>query len=131
MLKPLAASQAPAGWLDVYSADFARRFTALLSFNFRVRFLRGGVYIKRRSLLAYMLIFLAFFCPPQKLSPTLSLSVLLSSAEPKPAPLTLAELRAVLSAFDTRRLHAYAQNMVDYHVIVDLIPARASAVVVL
>jgi hypothetical protein len=41
MLKPLEVSKAPAGWLNVYAADFTQRFASLLSFNFRVRVVRG------------------------------------------------------------------------------------------
>ena len=51
--------------------------------------------------------------------------MLTAGSVPHPAPLSLAELRQSLSPFDTRRLHSYSNNLVDYHVIVDLVPTRA------
>jgi hypothetical protein len=36
-------------------------------------------------------------------------------------------MRAVLSPFDTKRLHSYSQGLIDYHVIVDLLPACKAA----
>jgi tRNA(Met) C34 N-acetyltransferase TmcA len=50
MLKPLEASAAPAGWLDVYWKDFQSRFVSLLSFSFRVR--KRGTYEKVAGFLA-------------------------------------------------------------------------------
>jgi N-acetyltransferase 10 len=40
-------------------------------------------------------------------------------------PLRKAELDALFSPFDLKRLESYANNMLDYHVILDLMPAVA------
>ena len=40
--------------------------------------------------------------------------------------LTSAELAMYLSPFDLKRLESYANNMLDYHVILDLLPTIAS-----
>jgi len=43
-----------------------------------------------------------------------------------PLALTATELAILLSPFDIKRLESYANNMLDYHVIVDLLPTIAS-----
>jgi N-acetyltransferase 10 len=40
--------------------------------------------------------------------------------------MTPAEARAAFSPFDLKRIGAYANNMLDYHVILDLLPSLAS-----
>ena len=40
--------------------------------------------------------------------------------------LSLAELSILLTPFDLKRLESYANNMLDYHVIMDLLPTIAS-----
>lgn len=47
------------------------------------------------------------------------------SAAPPSRLLTIGELRAAYSAYDLRRFEAYARNLVDYHVIMDLVPTTA------
>jgi len=42
------------------------------------------------------------------------------------AVLTSSEVRTVFSPFDLKRLDSYANNMLDYHVILDLLPVLAS-----
>ena len=37
--------------------------------------------------------------------------------------LTKGELEAVLTTYDIKRLDLYSRNMVDYHLITDLLPA--------
>lgn len=41
-------------------------------------------------------------------------------------PLTSSEMAHLFTAFDLKRLEAYANNTLDYHVIQDLFPAIAS-----
>jgi N-acetyltransferase 10 len=41
------------------------------------------------------------------------------------SPLTKADLDAIFSPFDLKRLDSYANNMLDYHVILDMIPTIA------
>jgi len=42
-----------------------------------------------------------------------------------PSPLIKADLDAVFSPFDLKRLDSYANNMLDYHVILDMVPTVA------
>jgi len=41
------------------------------------------------------------------------------------APLSMSELRLLLTEYDLRRLESYADNLVDYHLILDLLPEIA------
>ena len=45
--------------------------------------------------------------------------------EPKAQPITRAELERQLSKFDLKRVHSYSRNMLDYHAVMDLLPALA------
>ena len=50
-----------------------------------------------------------------------------SDGEPAPAtrPLSAEELGALLTPFDMKRLQSYCENMVEHHVIIDLVPVLA------
>lgn len=82
-------------WLQAYMADFRRRFLSLLSYQFR------------------------------NFQPSLALSILNSKSFKgvKDSGLTKSELEAVLTTYDIKRLDLYSRNMVDYHLITDLLPA--------
>ncbi|CAI5530430.1 unnamed protein product, partial [Closterium sp. Naga37s-1] len=108
MLKPLrnedlGAADAKDSWLASFSQDFHRRFLSLLGFSFR------------------------------PLPPALCLSILdpqieFAEAEAREAviPAGLMEGKAaLLSPYDMKRLESYANNLVDYHLIMDLIPPLA------
>ncbi|KAF0694993.1 Aste57867_14162 [Aphanomyces stellatus] len=107
MLNALNCTDLPAspadGWLDEFVADAKRRFVSLLAFEFR------------------------------SLPVTLALSLLTDAAATKPEALARAatglipasELQVTLTPFDVKRLQSYAKNMVDYHMIVDLVPLVA------
>ncbi|KAL3492944.1 GNAT acetyltransferase 2-domain-containing protein [Aspergillus germanicus] len=103
MLRTLATGSNDASWLGAFSRDFHRRFVSLLSYQFR-----------------------AF--------PTiLSLSIGESAAAGAkldtsltPPPLRKSDLDAVFSPFDLKRLDSYANNLLDYHVILDLVPTIAT-----
>ncbi|KAH8977238.1 DUF699-domain-containing protein [Lactarius akahatsu] len=90
------------GWLGEFSKDFRRRFLTLLSFKFR------------------------------EFSSVMGLSVLEAAntgvkyldSDKMPA-LTPEELSFLLTPFDLKRLETYAQNSLDYHVILDLLPTVA------
>ena len=43
----------------------------------------------------------------------------------QPRPLSRSDLDGLLSPFDLKRLESYANNMLDYHVILDLVPRLA------
>ncbi|KAF8267327.1 DUF699-domain-containing protein [Lactarius quietus] len=90
------------GWLGEFSKDFRRRFLTLLSFKFR------------------------------EFSSVMGLSVLEAANtgikyldSDKITALTTEELSFLLTPFDLKRLESYAQNSLDYHVILDLLPTVA------
>jgi N-acetyltransferase 10 len=86
-------------WLSAFAKDFRRRFVSLLSFKFR------------------------------KFGSVLGLSMLEAASAGITEPstyITAAELDVLLSPFDLKRMEAYAQNTLDYHVILDLLPAIAT-----
>ena len=89
-------------WLGAYSRDFHKRFLALLSFQFRAF----------PSILALSII------------ESTNAGAKLDTAH-LTQPLTKSELDASFSPFDLKRLDSYANNMLDYHVILDLIPLIA------
>jgi len=81
-------------WLTQFTSDFRRRFISLLSYDFK----------------------------------TFPLGVVLSILQFDPKhvstdkPLTVQEFDTAFSPFDFKRLVAYSKDMVDYHVVMDLIP---------
>ncbi|KAI5954509.1 NAT10 [Candida jiufengensis] len=86
-------------WLQEYSKDFHKRFLQLLSYEFKK------------------------FQASQALG-------LIEAAEQgegdsKVKPLTRDQLDDLLSPFDLKRLDSYANNLLDYHVIVDMLPLIA------
>jgi N-acetyltransferase 10 len=85
-------------WLGEFSKDFHKRFLSLLSYQFRTF----------HSVLALSIDESANNGSKLDSRPITTLS--------KP------ELDALLTPFDLKRLESYANNMLDYHVILDLIP---------
>ncbi|KAH9954956.1 GNAT acetyltransferase 2-domain-containing protein [Russula dissimulans] len=90
------------GWLGEFSKDFRRRFLTLLSFKFR------------------------------EFNSIIGLSVLEAAdtgvkylASDRKTVLTSQELSFLFTPFDLKRLESYAQNSLDYHVILDLLPTVA------
>ncbi|KAF9530396.1 DUF699-domain-containing protein [Crepidotus variabilis] len=87
-------------WMREFARDFRRRFLSLLSYKFR-----------------------EFSCAT-------SLGILeaanASIKEDEDKELSSAELDVLLSPFDLKRLESYANNMLDYHVILDLMPTVAN-----
>ncbi|KAF5290206.1 hypothetical protein FQR65_LT11640 [Abscondita terminalis] len=83
-------------WLNAYWIDFRRRFTSLLSYQFS-----------------------AF-------TPSLALGVLNNKGRTiQTKLLTKSELDVHLTSYDIKRLEMYSNNLVDYHLIVDLMPTLA------
>ncbi|EQB79155.1 N-acetyltransferase 10, partial [Camelus ferus] len=82
-------------WLSAFWKDFRRRFLALLSYQFST------------------------FSPP------LALNILQNRNIGKPTQPALRreELEALFLPYDLKRLEMYSRNMVDYHLIMDMIPA--------
>ena len=101
MLRPLSTgNNTDNSWLGAYASDFHKRFLSLLSYQFRT------------------------FPSVQGLSLSESASRPTSTVTAK--PLTKDELDALFSPFDLKRLDSYANNMLDYHVIIDLLPSIAN-----
>ena len=104
MLKTLAsATEADDGWLGAYAKDFHKRFLSLLSYQFRS------------------------FGAVQALAIDESANVGISSLgeEEKARTLDKKALDEVFTPFDLRRLESYANSMIDYHAILDLLPSIA------
>ncbi|KAK4691666.1 hypothetical protein P7C71_g5378, partial [Lecanoromycetidae sp. Uapishka_2] len=89
-------------WLGAFSRDFHKRFLSLLSYQFRTF----------PSVLALSII--------ESANAGAKLDASFTSS-----PLTKSELDASFSPFDLKRLDSYANNMLDYHVILDMIPPIA------
>ncbi len=104
MLRSLAANNNnDTGWLGAFARDFHKRFLSLLSYQFRTF----------PSVLALSI----------NESATSGFKNL--DAESAPRPLTSADLDELFSPFDLKRLDSYANNMLDYHVIIDMVPQIA------
>uniref|UniRef100_A0A4W5MBR3 RNA cytidine acetyltransferase n=1 Tax=Hucho hucho TaxID=62062 RepID=A0A4W5MBR3_9TELE len=98
MLKELNTVEAPeqGQWLSAFWKDFRRRFLSLLSYQF------------------------------SSFSPSMALNILQNKSTTKTdATLSSSELSGQFSPYDLKRLEMYSRNMVDYHLIMDLIPAVA------
>ncbi|RLN58624.1 hypothetical protein BBJ29_007883 [Phytophthora kernoviae] len=116
MLRDLRCDDLPSapagGWLNEFVADSRRRFTSLLSYEFA----------KFPCALALGLL-------SDEAAGTTPVAIdeekqtaLHRSATGEISP---AELAMVLTPYDAKRLKSYAKNMVDYHMIVDLVPSLA------
>ncbi|KAM7435703.1 N-acetyltransferase 10 [Porites harrisoni] len=95
MLRLLSDSEEASreNWLQAYMTDFRRRFLSLLSYQFR------------------------------SFHPSLALSILKNkSVKEEKKGLAKGDLEAVLTTYDIKRLDLYSRNMVDYHLITDLLP---------
>jgi N-acetyltransferase 10 len=94
MVKPLATGDDTPKWVDAFTSDFSKRFLSLLSFQFR------------------------------SFPSVLALSILESTKTPTTEIKALGrqEMEIQLTPYDLKRLESYANNLLDYHVIMDLIP---------
>ncbi|KAI4892813.1 hypothetical protein NFI96_017246 [Prochilodus magdalenae] len=97
MLKELNTDNSSGQWLPAFWKDFRRRFLSLLSYQF------------------------------SSFSPTLALNILQNKnvKDDHPATLSSVELAAQFTSYDLKRLEMYSRNMVDYHLIMDMVPAVA------
>ncbi|KAI9811366.1 MAG: killer toxin resistant protein [Pycnora praestabilis] len=101
MLRALEAGAGTVG-IGAFAHDFHKRFLSLLSYQFRAF----------PSILAL------------QIDESASAGSKLDASSP-PKPLTRSDLDTLLTPFDLKRLESYANNMLDYHVILDLIPTIA------
>lgn len=84
--------------LPKFTSDFRRRLLSLLAYDFR------------------------------KFSPQVVLSLLdfrQDQTSPGDDTMTVQELDNLFTPYDLKRMHAYAKNLLDYHVILDLVPRLA------
>jgi N-acetyltransferase 10 len=102
MLRPLDNGEDKT-WLGAFARDFHKRFLSLLSYNFHDFPSIVGLSIDESAHQGFKL-----------------------DQEHEPSALTKAELDQLLSPFDLKRLESYANNMLDYHVVLDLIPTLAA-----
>lgn len=103
MLRTLSTGSNDASWLGAFARDFHRRFVSLLSYQFRTFASVLSLSIGESATAG------------AKLDPSLV-----------PPPLKKSDLDAAFSPFDLKRLDSYANNLLDYHVILDLIPTIAT-----
>jgi N-acetyltransferase 10 len=82
-------------WLTTFHQDFCRRFVSLLAYEFR------------------------------HFSSSLALSFIFDPNTACSHALTVDELSAIFTEFDLKRLESYARNLVDYHLVLDLVPHLA------
>ncbi|GAP88086.1 putative tRNA cytidine acetyltransferase [Rosellinia necatrix] len=97
MLRPLESSDK--NWLGSYANDFHSRFLSLLSYRFRTFNSVTALGINESA------------TSGARLDPSYS-----------PPPFTKESLDQILTPFDMKRLAGYANNVLDYHVILDLMP---------
>ncbi|XP_051917493.1 RNA cytidine acetyltransferase [Hippocampus zosterae] len=96
MLKELHSDERPSQWLSAFRKDFRRRFLSLLSYRF------------------------------SSFPPSLALGVLQNKSTKEAASaMSASELAVHFSPYDLKRLELYSRSMVDYHLIMDLIPTVA------
>ncbi|KAI9495055.1 GNAT acetyltransferase 2-domain-containing protein [Zychaea mexicana] len=97
MVNTLEGGLSSAAWLDAFAGDFSRRFLSLLSYQFRE-------------------------------FPVINALSVLEAAHhgrQESNSITKTRLDMHFSPYDLKRLDSYSNNMLDYHVILDLIPTVA------
>ncbi|XPS93293.1 N-acetyltransferase 10 [Ascochyta lentis] len=103
MLRSLETTSSDGSWVAAFAKDFQKRFLSLLSYQFRSFPSVTSLSIEESASLGANL-----------------------DVELQAAPITKAELDALFSPFDLKRLDSYANNMLDYHVILDMLPSIAT-----
>ncbi|BDD54565.1 killer toxin resistant protein, variant 2 [Monascus purpureus] len=104
MLRTLSAGSNDSSWLGAFARDFHRRFLTLLSYQFRT----------------FPSVLSLSICESANAGAKLDTSF-------TPIPLKKADLDATFSPFDLKRLDSYANNLLDYHVILDMVPIIADS----
>ena len=107
MLRVLSSGANSSSWLGAFARDFQHRFLSLLSYQFR----------NFPSVLALSI--------NESANQGAKLASLLPPTQSPDSSLSKTDLDALFSPFDVKRLDSYANNMLDYHVILDLIPSIA------
>ncbi|KAM3419782.1 RNA cytidine acetyltransferase [Cercospora zeina] len=104
MLKPTNSDTTDPSWLGAYAQDFHRRILNLSSYQFRV--------------FPTVLIL--------SIDDSTNKGIKLLEDSEKARPLDKPELDKLFSPYDIKRMKSYADNMLDYHVILDLMPTIAA-----
>jgi N-acetyltransferase 10 len=102
MLRSLETTSSDGSWVAAFAKDFQRRFISLLSYQFKTFPSVTALSIDESASAGSKL-----------------------DADLAPKPITKSELDALFSAYDLKRLDSYANNMLDYRVILDLLPSIA------
>ncbi|KAF2437434.1 N-acetyltransferas-like protein [Karstenula rhodostoma CBS 690.94] len=102
MLRSLETTTSDGSWVAAFAKDFQKRFLSLLSYQFRTFPAVTSLSIDESA------------SAGSKLDVDLA-----------PKPVTKSDLDKLLSAYDLKRLDSYANNMLDYHVILDMLPKIA------
>ena len=92
------------GWVYSYTVDFKKRFMNLLGYEFK----------RLPATLALNIIF-----------PSVKSHASTTELVPDYSKLNAEKLKKELSIFDLKRLDSYSKNMVDFHLIIDLVPRLA------
>lgn len=103
MLRSLETTSSDGSWVAAFAKDFQKRFLSLLSYQFRTFPSVTSLSIEESASQGADL-----------------------DADLQASPMTKAELDALFSPFDLKRLDSYANNMLDYHVILDMLPSIAT-----
>jgi len=102
MLRSLETTSSDGSWVAAFAKDFQKRFLSLLSYQFRTFPSVTSLSIEESASSGSKL-----------------------DADLEGKPITKAELDALFTPFDLKRLDSYANNMLDYHVILDMLPSIA------
>ncbi|KAG8682733.1 hypothetical protein FRC09_016557, partial [Ceratobasidium sp. 395] len=122
MLKNLGEIQeGEENWMGAFAQDFRRRFLSLLSFQFRefgsataLSVLEAVSNTEQRS------------GRSAQGKPIVRRRGLTKTDDPASPEITLQELNFLLTPFDLKRLESYANSLIDYHVVLDLLPSLAT-----
>ena len=110
------------GWLSEFVSDFRRRFVQLLSYQFAAFDSALALSILREGESRTT----AESKAEQSTGASQSSAVFDRWSSFRPQPISFRELCVLLTEFDLRRLESYADNLVDYHLVLDLLPLLAS-----
>jgi N-acetyltransferase 10 len=103
MLRSLETTSSDGSWVAAFAKDFQKRFLSLMSYQFRNFPAVTSLSIEESASAGSKL-----------------------DADLAPTSMTKSDLDALFSPFDLKRLDSYANNMLDYHVILDMLPAIAT-----
>ncbi|KAJ4372191.1 N-acetyltransferase 10 [Neocucurbitaria cava] len=102
MLRSLETTSSDGSWVAAFAKDFQKRFLSLLSYQFRTFTWETSLSIEESASAGSKL-----------------------DAELAPRGISKVELDALFTPFDLKRLDSYANSMLDYHVILDMLPSIA------